>query len=237
MPRRFRCRPRDPAVRRGLGSRPSSRRCAAPSVRGGPGTRTRLAPEGPAHPQWEQTRCVLGSSPSMDPFDVRSCTTRTRPRPFSEYSRNHPRALLALTTHGRTGLARLTAGSVAIAVVRETLAARCCSHDQPGSADRHVDATPRSAVELLDAIMNLCGLPSRSREVLLHRPARTSRRAATPRSHVAGTRRPLVHDRSPLTPHRSARSKAPKISTIPRRCSSTACSSWRVRTSRPRSPG
>lgn len=36
-----------------------------------------------------------------------------------EFSRNHPSALLALTTHGRTGLARLTAGSVAIAVVRD----------------------------------------------------------------------------------------------------------------------
>ncbi len=39
-----------------------------------------------------------------------------------EFARNHPRALLALTTHGRTGLARLAAGSVAIAVVRD---ARC----------------------------------------------------------------------------------------------------------------
>jgi nucleotide-binding universal stress UspA family protein len=36
-----------------------------------------------------------------------------------EFARNHPRALLALTTHGRTGLARLAAGSVAIAVVRD----------------------------------------------------------------------------------------------------------------------
>jgi nucleotide-binding universal stress UspA family protein len=35
-----------------------------------------------------------------------------------EFARNHPRALLALTTHGRTGLARVTAGSTAIAVVR-----------------------------------------------------------------------------------------------------------------------
>ena len=39
-----------------------------------------------------------------------------------EFARNHPRALLALTTHGRTGLARVTAGSTAIAVVRD---ARC----------------------------------------------------------------------------------------------------------------
>jgi len=36
-----------------------------------------------------------------------------------QFSTNHPHALLALTTHGRTGLARLTAGSVAIALVRE----------------------------------------------------------------------------------------------------------------------
>jgi nucleotide-binding universal stress UspA family protein len=36
-----------------------------------------------------------------------------------QFSCNHSHAVLALTTHGRTGLARLTAGSIAIAVVRE----------------------------------------------------------------------------------------------------------------------
>lgn len=36
-----------------------------------------------------------------------------------EFAHRHPRALLALTTHGRTGFARVAAGSVAIAVVRD----------------------------------------------------------------------------------------------------------------------
>ena len=36
-----------------------------------------------------------------------------------EFAHRHPHALLALTTHGRTGVARLAAGSVAIAVVRD----------------------------------------------------------------------------------------------------------------------
>lgn len=53
-----------------------------------------------------------------------------------EFAHDHPGAILALTTHGRSGFARVTAGSVAMAVVRDArcpvLVARPDDFDSPG---------------------------------------------------------------------------------------------------------
>ena len=67
----------------------------------------------------KRSSCVVGSSPSMDPFDARSCTTGTRPRPSWN---SHAITLLRSSRSRRTAAPasrRLTAGSVAIAVVRD----------------------------------------------------------------------------------------------------------------------
>jgi nucleotide-binding universal stress UspA family protein len=61
----------------------------------------------------------LGLEPELESVRYEVLHNPDAAEAILQFSRDHPHALLALTTHGRTGLARMTAGSVAIAVVHE----------------------------------------------------------------------------------------------------------------------
>ena len=109
----------DPPPRRPLGRRPSSLSVRVVSVTKADGTpHGSLTHDELPGPRWRPPPTCSG--PRASPPRSRPSPATTRPRALVEFAKHLPAAMLAMSTHARTGWDRTALGSVAMKVVHDS---------------------------------------------------------------------------------------------------------------------